>query len=56
VKRADQVVMASVTPSDGPADPPVSIEVLAGIASDPLVGLKTSQQMLDAGKDIEVSR
>jgi hypothetical protein len=54
VKRADQVVSVWVWPSAGVSDLPVSFEVLADMATDPLIGLKTSRQMLQLGKDIEV--
>lgn len=55
VKRADQVVSVWVSPSKDMSDLPVSFDVLAGIATDPLIGLRTSRQMLEMGKDIEVA-
>ena len=44
-----------VSPSKDMSDLPVSFDVLAGIATDPLIGLRTSRQMLEMGKDIEVA-
>lgn len=55
VQRADQTVTLWVRPSSGASDLPVSFETLASMATDPLVGLKTSRQMLDLGKDIDVT-
>jgi hypothetical protein len=48
------VVFASLMPA-GADDDPIGIDVLSAIAEDPLVGLTTSQKMIDAGKDIAVT-
>jgi hypothetical protein len=48
------VVLASLMPADAD-DEPIGVDILSAIAADPLVGLTTSQKMIDAGKDITVT-
>lgn len=56
VKRADrEVVSVWVWPSEDLSNLPVSFDVLADMATDPLIGLKTSRQMLELGKAIDVT-
>ncbi|MET9272108.1 hypothetical protein [Kribbella sp. NPDC003557] len=55
-KRADgEVVSVWVWPSPTVSDLPVSFDILAGMATDPLVGLKTNKKMLELGKDLDVT-
>jgi hypothetical protein len=48
------VVFASLMPADAVVEP-IGVDILSAIAADPLVGLTTSQKMIDAGKDITVT-
>lgn len=54
VTRKDVFVLVSASPR-GAFDPPISEEVLTAIATDPSVGFETSPQMLEAGKDIQLT-
>lgn len=54
VTRADVFLLVSASPR-GASDPPISADVLTAIATDPLIGLETSPQMLEAGKNIQLT-
>lgn len=55
-QRSGHSVWVSLLPSAGLDDLAVDYDVLAAIATDPLVGLKTSEEMLDEGKDVTLTR